>query len=462
MGLRINTNVGALTALRNLQENSAREARQFERLATGLRINRGSDDPSGLVLLANLRPQLTQISQAIENTQNGRNLLDTADAALGQISDRLVELRGLVLAARNTGVNGPAARAALQDAIDQGLSSIDRIAATARFAGQSLLNGNLGFTITNASPQLDLVDVQGGAFEGGFPQQVSVNVVAPATRGQAAGTIAAVQSGASVVNLRGPVGVEQLSFAPGATQSEVVAAINGVSERTGVEATAGGEIRTVDFGSNAELTLEEVSGDLEGVTAGTFSGTDVVAQVNGQDAAGRGNTVTANTTQLTAVIQVEPGATGAFQFSIQGGGATFQIGPVAGGANDITIGVGSVGTGSLGQTSGRGTLTTLRTGGTNSLQSQTPDAFGILDAAVNEVSSLRSRLGSVSGRLFQANLDSLNVAFQELSASASEIADANFAEEVAQSVRNRLVRESGLFVLGQASLNAGQALRLLS
>ncbi|GEM_PF-5650007 len=90
------------------------------------------------------------------------------------------------------------------------------------------------------------------------------------------------------------------------------------------------------------------------------------------------------------------------------------------------------------------------------------DVFWILDAAVNEVRGLRSRLGSIAGRLFDVNLKALNVAFEELSASASSLGDADPAQELAQALRNRLVRESGILVLGQANINARQALRLLS
>ncbi|MBI2899428.1 MAG: flagellin [Planctomycetes bacterium] len=462
MGLRINTNVGALTALRNLQSNSARETRTLERLATGLRINRASDDPAGLVIVEALRPELAAISQALENTQNARNLVSTADAALGAVSDRLVEMRGLLVAAGNTGAMGPEARQALQDALDAGLAAIDRIGATTRFADQPLLNGSLGFNVTGVSPELTTVDVQGGSFDGGFPVQVGVTVTTAATQAQAAGTIAAVQSGASTVNIRGPGGMEQLQIAAGATQADVIQAVNDLSERTGVEATPAGELRTVEFGSQATLQLEEVAGDLEGIAPGVTKGTDVVAQVDGQPAAGRGNTIQTNTDHLAAVIQVEPGVTGSFGFTIAGGGATFQVGPVPGGANDVTIGIGAVNTATLGRTSGLGTLSTLRTGGGNDLESGTADATAIVNAAANEVAGLRSRLGSLAGRVFQANEDALNVEFEKLTASASAIRDADMAAEIAQSVRNRLVRESGLLVLGQANLTAGQALRLLA
>lgn len=462
MGLRVNTNVGALTALRNLQRNSRVEERNFERLSTGLRINRGADDPSGLVLLEQFRGDLSAIAQAVDNTQNARNLVDVADSALSQVSNRIVELRSNVIASLNTGVNGPDAQRALQNSIDAGLSAIDRVGATTRFGDRNLLNGTFGFTLTNVSPELEFVEVQGGSFEGGFPQTIGVNVTTAATRGQATGTIAAVQSGASVVNVRGPEGVEQLSFSAGATQQNVIDAINAVSQFTGVEATPAGEIRTIEFGSAASVQIEEVSGDLEGITPGLFAGTDIAAQVNGQAVTGQGSTITVNTNAIAATVQVEDGATGSFSFTVEGGGARFQIGPVAGGANDITIGIGATNSSTLGGTSGLGSLSSLRTGAANNIVDNPAGAIAVLDAAANEVSGLRSRLGSVSGRLFEANLDTLAVAFQNLSASASQLGDANFADEVAQSVRNGLLRQSGLAVLGQANLNAGLALRLLA
>ena len=73
MGLRIGTNIQGLTALRALGLNQRRENSAFEKLSTGLRINRASDNPAGLVLLEQLRSQLTSIQQATENTHQGRD-----------------------------------------------------------------------------------------------------------------------------------------------------------------------------------------------------------------------------------------------------------------------------------------------------------------------------------------------------------------------------------------------------
>src|SRR3989338_3092922 len=96
MGLRINTNVTALSALRNLKNNDLNQARSLERLSTGLRINRGSDDPSGLVISEKLRAQLSSLNQAVDNAQNASNMIAVADSGLQQISDLLVQIQSSV------------------------------------------------------------------------------------------------------------------------------------------------------------------------------------------------------------------------------------------------------------------------------------------------------------------------------------------------------------------------------
>ena len=86
MGLRINTNISSVRALRTLRANDRNQARSLERLSTGLRINRGSDDPSGLDGSVQLRSQVRALEQATTNSQNAMNLISVADAALGEVS----------------------------------------------------------------------------------------------------------------------------------------------------------------------------------------------------------------------------------------------------------------------------------------------------------------------------------------------------------------------------------------
>ena len=461
MGLRIGTNIQGLTALRALGLYQRRENSTFEKLSTGLRINRASDNPAGLVLLEQLRSELTSIQQATENTQSARNMVNVADSALSQISDRIAGLRATAVAAQNTGVIGPRARQALQSVVNQNLNAIDRIARTTRFADQPLLNGNFEFQITAADTELEAIDVQGGQFTGGFPFTVNVNVTAAATRAQATGTIsAAPQSAASTIRISGPRGSQDINLAAGASQQDVIDTFNEQRENTGVEATATGEIRTLDSGSAFTLNLQEISGDLEGITPGLTRGTDIVAQVQGEAASGQGNTVTFNGT-FQAELTVTPDTTGAFQFTIAGGGARFQLGPTSGGANNMMLGIPNVGTDVLGRTSGEGTLASLVQGGGADLSTNPARTISILNAASREVTALRGRLGAVSDQVFEPNIQALGVAFENLSASRSILGDTNFAEEISKMVRNRLVREAGFHVLRQTNLNAGMALRLL-
>ncbi|MHC4606575.1 MAG: flagellin N-terminal helical domain-containing protein [Planctomycetota bacterium] len=461
MGLRIGTNMGALSALRSLRLTGARELRVSERLATGLRINRASDDPSGLILLQRFSAELSAIQQATENTQNATNMVNVADAALGQVSDRIIDLRGNVIAALNTGVIGDDAQRALQNSIDATLSSIDRMGATTRFSDRGLLNGELGFQITNADPELTSIDVQGGNFPGGFPFDVTVDVAAAATRAEAGGTLAATQSADVRIRVTGPRGTEDFEFAAGTTRQQMVDAINARSEVTGVEATAAGAVRTEEFGSNQTLNIQELEGDLEGVAEGLTRGTDIVATVNGADASGRGNVVTA-TGGIEGEFTVQQETAGTFTFQIAGGGARFQLGTMPGGADQFQMGIGAVSTATLGESSGVGNLADLRTGGPASLTNDPGRALQILDAASREVGALRGRLGAVAARVFEPNVRALDVAFENLSAARSRIGDADMAEEIANSIRERLLRQTGLSALRESILRPDTVLRLLS
>ena len=105
MGLRINTNIPSVTALRNLRLNETSQRKSLERLSTGLRINRASDDPAGLVISEQLRSQLKSMGQALENSQNASNLVATTEAALrGPVNSNIdaAAKAGALLAERAT------------------------------------------------------------------------------------------------------------------------------------------------------------------------------------------------------------------------------------------------------------------------------------------------------------------------------------------------------------------------
>src|SRR5262245_42206159 len=160
MTLRINTNLAAIRALRNLRSTDQAQQTSLERLSTGLRINRASDDPSGLVISEQLRGQISGLQQASENTQGATNMIGTADAALQQVSDLLNNIRQSAIFALNTGASSPDQVAAEQASVDQAIEAINRIAQTTRYADGSLLNGNKGYNVTAKAAAVQNLDLR--------------------------------------------------------------------------------------------------------------------------------------------------------------------------------------------------------------------------------------------------------------------------------------------------------------
>ena len=108
---RINTNLAALNAQRHLSKVSSGLSQSIERLSSGLRINRAGDDAAGLVVANRLTSQIKGLHQAVNNAQDGRNLISVAEGALEEVSVRLDRMRELAIQAANTGTNDAAARA---------------------------------------------------------------------------------------------------------------------------------------------------------------------------------------------------------------------------------------------------------------------------------------------------------------------------------------------------------------
>ncbi|GIW96687.1 MAG: flagellin [Pirellulaceae bacterium] len=148
---RINTNVSSLVAQSRLRRNNLDLETSLTRLSTGLRINTGKDDPAGLIASEALRSDIIGINKAISNTERANQIIATADSALGQVSNLLNDIRGLVVEAANNGALSEDEIAANQLQIDSSLEAINRIAQTTTFQGRKILDGSLDFVSTISS-----------------------------------------------------------------------------------------------------------------------------------------------------------------------------------------------------------------------------------------------------------------------------------------------------------------------
>ncbi len=275
--------------------------------------------------------------------------------------------------------------------------------------------------------------------------------------------------------LAGKDGSEIFSVLAGTSISELVAQINLVSDATGVGAVANGttlELQSSAYGSDAFVDLRIVSEGSGNVPSGTFTtsvgtslgsrdtGTDIVAKVNGIDANGSGNRLAINTATLDLTTDIAAGFIGNIAFTITGGGALFQLGPDVVSNQQARIGIGSVNTAQLGGVNGL--LYQLASGNSAALASGNLDtASGIVEEAIDQVTTLRGRLGAFQRTLLETNKNALNDTLVNLTDAESQIRDADFAVESAALTRAQILVQSGTTVLQIANSNPQNVLALL-
>ena len=143
MALTINTNVASLNAQRNLGRSQGLLNQSLERLSTGLRINSAKDDAAGLAISERFTTQIRGLNQAVRNANDGISLAQTAEGALGELSNNLQRIRELAVQSANA-TNSASDRAALDQEVQQRLAEIDRIATQTAFNDQTLLDGTFG------------------------------------------------------------------------------------------------------------------------------------------------------------------------------------------------------------------------------------------------------------------------------------------------------------------------------
>lgn len=155
--MRINTNVEALNAQRNLNVTGNMYSKSIEKLSSGLRINRAADDSAGLSISEKLRSQVRGVNQAIRNAQDGISMIQTGEGALNEVQDIVQRMRELSVQAGNDTLSG-ADRVAIGDELAQLRDEIDGIASRTNFNGKSLLDGSLSASLdATASVQLGFV-----------------------------------------------------------------------------------------------------------------------------------------------------------------------------------------------------------------------------------------------------------------------------------------------------------------
>jgi flagellin len=460
---RINTNVTSLIAQSALNTQNSAVDTSLQRLSTGLQINSGADNPSGLIASENLKAEQSGLNTAINNANLATNVIGTAEGGLSEVSNLLVELQGLVSQSANTGALSSAEVSANQLQVDSILSTVNRIAGATSFQGSKLLNGNYAYT-TSSTSAVNNLQINAATLVGGATQPVVVSVVTSAQTATLGFASNIPTNGPSTIQVAGEDGTQQLSFASGTTASEIVTAINGVTDSTGVSASLSGtdlRLDSTDLGAQAFVSVTDVAGTF---SAGESHGRDAAVLINGAAAEAQGNNITYNgggldvSFQLSNTLNVNGGTT---TFGITGGGANFQLGDKVTSQGIASIGIQSVSTGSLGDNT-TGFLTSLGSGGANSLSSTNLiTAQSIITSAISQVSELRGRLGAFQTYTLGSTINSLGVAYENASSAESDIADTDFASETSNLTRAQVLQSAATSVLSTANSQPQNALKLL-
>ncbi len=143
MAQTINTNVASLNAQRNLNRSQGLLNQSLERLSTGLRINSAKDDAAGLAISERFTTQIRGLNQAVRNASDGISLAQTAESALGELTNNLQRIRELAVQSVNA-TNSASDRAALNAEVTERLAEVDRIAKQTSFNGVKVLDGSFG------------------------------------------------------------------------------------------------------------------------------------------------------------------------------------------------------------------------------------------------------------------------------------------------------------------------------
>ncbi len=500
---RINTNVQSLIAQRVLANNNKQLNQSLERLSTGFRINRGADDPAGLIASENLRSEKAAIDAAISNAERAEQVVNIAEGGLQEVNALLVELQGLVGQSANEAGLSKEEAEANQLQIDSILQTIDRIAQSTSFQGTKLLNGTYDFAISGQNSEVIDFKINAAKAEHDQNRDVDVLIVASAQHGSlllslGGANLDLTDAGSRFVfEVAGSKGSREFTFASGASLATVTNQINTFTSVTGVSATTSGTgvvLKSTGYGSNEFVSVDLVdvggqAGAIYGVSSldenvanatplATYAtatnpirdaGQDIGVIINGISATADGKTARITTDFLDVELNFDDAGTspnaqnlGAFKaFTITGGGARFNLGPNVDILNQVSLGIGNINTRNLGSLE-IGYLDEL--GSSRDANVVTGDlalAQEIVNASIKDVSQLRGRLGAFQKNIVGSTIRSLNIALENTSAAESAIRETDFAKQTAELTRAQILTQASSNILQLANSQPQQVLSLL-
>ncbi len=517
--MRINHNISALKANNQLSKTNNLLDKSLQRLSSGYRINSAADDSAGLAISEKMRTQISGLDQASRNGSDGISVIQTAEGALSEVEAMLQRMRELAVESAN-GTYTTEDRKAIQSEIDQLNQEITRISDTTEFNTMTLLNGNIDRKSYTSDNSVNLVSVSdkvdvgnyGISIEQDARQAVIVGgkTVFDVGTDTYTATTRKIQDGEQgTINING----ESIEVNVGDSISQVFEKIRNVCDSVNVNVfavdsvTSGSTIgknpdlagytsealadlddddRLVfvsrEYGSDQAISIFCGNSDLcnilgltiEGVTANGYdakasldSGFSSTATVSA-----KGNKITvSDRNDFNMVFEATPGTVETKFTDTKIDDATTPADPSGGSTVSVNVSVLDAGPMDLQIGANEGQIMSVRipevtpqTLGIDKINIGTAEgaqkAIGLLDTAVNMVSSIRSKLGAYQNRL-EHSISNLDTTSENLTESLSRIQDVDMASEMAEYTQKNVLAQAGTSMLAQANQRPQAILALL-
>ncbi|MBC3763776.1 flagellin N-terminal helical domain-containing protein [Quadrisphaera oryzae] len=452
MAISVNNNIQAFNTYRNLTSTQSDLSKSLEKLSSGYRINRAADDAAGLAISEGLNSQIQGLTQATRNSQDGINVVQTAEGSLSESTSILQRMRTLAVQASNGSMNADA-KSNIQSEVVQLKSELDRIAQTTNFNGRNLLDGSFSTTFQVGANQGQTISVNIGTSMGSAGLGISgVDMTATglyaASTGASLGTgvggvaaTAATSSAAGYLTFNAATPPKADGTA-GSTQdyfSGTSFSTASFQHLTGTISFGGKtfDLSSVDYSANNADGL--AADGTKGTADGTVSASEALNALNKAARAAFGLTDSSATPFTSAdsshlKFLVTQAITG---FTTTSGNALTDTGATTSSQTQID-----------------NATPTFTTG------SGASGAITLIDNAIKQVSTTRANLGAVQNRL-EHTIANLGTATQNLTASMSSIKDVDMASEMVKFTSKQILAQAGTAMLSQAKNLPQSVLSLL-
>lgn len=503
--MRINHNISALRANNQLGRTESKLDKSIQRLSSGLRINKSADDAAGMSISRKMKTQIEGLEQASRNASDGISVIQTAEGALNEVTAMLQRMRELAVQSAND-TNTPEDRESLQAEVEQLRNEIRRISTDTEFNTKTLLSGGVERKSYTDKTAVTISATSDGVLSGDYDITVLQDPRQAVLVGESGDGSYWDGDGITVsgiVNING----DAVHISAGDTPTAVYRKLQAACERSNIQLGAlesgpdeegeadwagytttefeeGCELLfvTKEYGSSEKVSIvcnnEELASALGLASQAEAVGVDAEISMN----AGFENTATIKNegNYVTIVdqggfemtIKIEPGTAGTeFEDAVISGGEMEEASLSEGNGQEISMTVldaGSmvlqIGANSYQTVSVNIPKTDPETLGilnvNMSTQQGAAEAISILDAAINQVTALRSKLGAYQNRLEHSILN-LDETSENMTEALSRIEDVDMAKEMTNYTQQNVLSQAGTSVLAQANERPQTVLNLL-